>query len=89
MVHRERVSDTVYSFQSETYAQVMAGAVVGPDWVVVIDTLSMPSETLAIRDFFEQELKMPIRYVINTHYHADHCWGNYFFPGATVISSSM
>ncbi len=89
MVHRERAADNVYTFQSETYAQVMAGAVVGPDWVVVIDTLAMPEETLAIRDFFEQELKMPIRYVINTHYHADHSWGNYFFPGATIISSSL
>jgi glyoxylase-like metal-dependent hydrolase (beta-lactamase superfamily II) len=24
--------------------------------------------------------------VINTHYHADHAWGNCFFPGATIIS---
>ena len=32
---------------------------------------------------------MPVRYVINTHYHADHAWGNCFFPGATVISHSL
>src|SRR5581483_7191591 len=24
--------------------------------------------------------------VINTHYHADHAWGNCFFPGATVVA---
>jgi len=24
--------------------------------------------------------------VINTHYHADHSWGNCFFPGTTVIA---
>ena len=89
MVQRERVADNVYSFQSELYAQVTAGAVIGPNWGVVIDTLPLPEETLAIRDFIEQELGVPVRYIINTHYHADHTWGNYFFPGATVIAHTL
>jgi glyoxylase-like metal-dependent hydrolase (beta-lactamase superfamily II) len=55
----------------------------------VIDTLALPEETLEIRDFIEQELGVPVRYVINTHYHADHAWGNYFFPGSTVISHEL
>jgi glyoxylase-like metal-dependent hydrolase (beta-lactamase superfamily II) len=88
-VQRERVADNVYSFQSDAYAQVTAGAVIGPNWAVVIDTLPLPEETLAIRDFIEQELSVPVRYVINTHYHADHTWGNYFFPGATIIAHSL
>jgi glyoxylase-like metal-dependent hydrolase (beta-lactamase superfamily II) len=53
---------------------------------VVIDTLALPDETLSIREFIEHELNVPVRYVINTHYHADHAWGNCFFPGATVIA---
>lgn len=85
MIQRERIADNVYSFQSEIYAQVTAGAVIGPNWAVVIDTLALPEETLAIRDFIEQELSVPVRYVIDTHSHADHAWGNCFFPGATVI----
>ena len=72
MIQRERVADNVYSFQSDIYAQVTAGAVIGPNWAVVIDTLSMPEETLAIRDFIEQELNIPVRYVVDTHSHADH-----------------
>lgn len=89
MIQRERIADNVFSFQSEVYAQVTSGAVIGPNWAVVIDTLAMPEESLAIRDFIEQELSVPIRYVIDTHSHADHAWGNYYFPGATVIGHTL
>jgi glyoxylase-like metal-dependent hydrolase (beta-lactamase superfamily II) len=85
-MHRERVSENVFWFQSEVYAQVTAGVVVGPQWAVVIDTLALPDETLTIREFIEHELSVPVRYVVNTHYHADHSWGNCFFPGATVVA---
>ena len=84
-MHRERVSENVFWFQSEIYAQVTAGVIVGPQWAVVIDTLALPEETLGMREFIEHELGVQVRYVINTHYHADHTWGNCFFPGATVI----
>jgi glyoxylase-like metal-dependent hydrolase (beta-lactamase superfamily II) len=89
MIQRERVADNVYSFQSDYYAQVTAGAVVGSDWAVAIDTLALPEETLAMRDFIEDELDVPVRYVINTHYHADHSWGTCYFPGALVISHTI
>jgi len=85
-MHRERVSENVFWFQSEVYAQVTAGVVVGPQWAVVIDTLALPDETLTIREFIEHELNVPVRYVVNTHYHADHSWGNCFFPDATVVA---
>ena len=88
-MHRERVSENVFWFQSEVYAQVTAGVVAGPQWAVVIDTLALPEETLAIREFIEHELNTPVRYIINTHYHADHTWGNCFFPGATIVSSAL
>lgn len=85
-MHRERVSENVFWFQSEIYAQVTAGVVAGPQWAVVIDTLALPDETVGMREFIEHELGVPVRYVINTHHHADHAWGNCFFPGATVIA---
>ena len=85
-MHRERVSENVYWFQSDIYAQVTAGVIVGPQWAVVIDTLALPDETLGMREFIEHELGVPVRYVINTHYHADHSWGNCFFSGATIIA---
>ena len=88
-MQRERVSENVYWFQSEIYAQVTAGVIAGPQWAVVIDTLALPEETLAIREFVEEDLSIPVRYIIDTHHHADHCWGNCFFPGATVIGHTL
>jgi glyoxylase-like metal-dependent hydrolase (beta-lactamase superfamily II) len=88
-MQRERISENVYWFQSEVYAQVTAGAVTGPQWAVVIDTLAIPEETLAMRSFIEEELNVPVRYIINTHYHADHSWGNCFFPGATILAHRL
>lgn len=87
-MQRERVSENVYWFQSEIYAQVTAGAVVGPQWAVLIDTL-MPQETLQIRNYLENELMVPVRYIIDTHHHADHSWGNCFFPNATIIGHDL
>lgn len=88
-MQRERISDNVYWFQSEVYAQVTAGAITGPQWAVLIDTLALPEETLALRSYIEEELTVPVRYIINTHYHADHSWGNCFFPGATILAHSQ
>jgi glyoxylase-like metal-dependent hydrolase (beta-lactamase superfamily II) len=82
---RERVSDDIYVFTSELYAQVTAGAVIGLEGAVLIDTLAFPAETLEIKDFIENQLGSRVRYVINTHYHADHANGTCLFPGAEVI----
>ena len=83
---RERIAIYLYVFPSEIYAQVTAGAIIGPDWAILVDTLVVPDETLEMRTFIEENLGVQVRYIINTIYHADHTFGNFFFPGATIIS---
>jgi len=83
---RERVSEDIYVFTSELYAQVTAGAVVSPEGAIIIDTLPFPSETLDLLDFVQHKLNVPIRYVVNTHYHADHTYGTCFLKGAEVVA---
>jgi cyclase len=85
-MQRERVADDIYVFTSELYAQVTAGAVVTPEGSILIDTLVFPEEARAIRYFLETRLNSPVRYVINTHYHADHTYGTCFFEPAQVVS---
>ena len=85
-MQRERVADDIYVFTSELYAQVTAGAVVTSEGAILIDTLVFPEEARAIRYFLEERLNCPVRYVINTHYHADHTYGTCFFEHAQVVA---
>ncbi|MDE3088669.1 MAG: MBL fold metallo-hydrolase [Chloroflexota bacterium] len=85
-MRKERVTENVYVFTSETYAQVTAGAIVTSEGTIVIDTLPFPRETREMIDFLRGESRRGIRYVIDTHHHADHVYGNYLFEEADIIS---
>jgi cyclase len=88
-MRRERVADDIYVFTSELYAQVTAGIVVTPQGAVLIDSMVFPEEARAIRRFVEDRLSSRVRYIINTHYHADHTYGNCFFEGAIVVGHTL
>ncbi len=83
---RERVTEDVYVFISSLYAEVTATVIVTPDGAVIIDTLPFPSETRQVREFALRRCPRGIRYVINTHHHADHIYGSYLFPEAELIA---
>ena len=83
---QERVSDDIYVFTSEMYAQVTAGAIVTPEGAVVIDSLPFPIESHEMAAFINRICRPGVRYVILTHYHADHSYGAYLFPEADVVS---
>ncbi len=85
-MRKERVTENIYVFTSEVYAQVTAGAIVTSEGTVVIDTLPFPNETREMLAFVRAESKRGVRYVINTHHHADHVYGNYLFEEADIIS---
>ena len=86
LMRRERVADDTYVFISERYAQVAMGAILTEDGVVVIDTFPFPSETREVLDFLRTRTDQSVRYVINTHHHADHTYGNYIFEDAGVVA---
>lgn len=64
-----------------------AGVFVGDDGVVVIDTAFTADRGRLLRDAVRELSDLPVRTVLNTHHHGDHVYGNYLFPGATVVSS--
>ena len=62
------------------------GFIVGKDYVVVVDSLATIGLTRKFRDEIRKVTDKPIRYLINTHHHGDHIYGNHVFVGATIIS---
>jgi len=83
---RERVANDIYVFTSDLYAQVTAGAIVTREGAILIDSLPLPVEAREMKIFLEQVCDAGVRYIILTHYHADHTYGAYLFPQADVIA---
>lgn len=89
-----KIADNIYSYvdvkngsPANSFA-ANAGIIVGKDGIVVVDTLVSAKEAQRfIRDIRKVSDK-PIRYVVDTHYHLDHAFGNAEFVklGAVVIS---
>ena len=83
---RERVTEDIYVFISSLYVEATATVVITPEGAVVIDTLPFPQETSQVREFALRRCPQGVRYVVNTHHHADHVYGSYLFPEAELIA---
>lgn len=62
-----------------------AGFVVGEDGVLVVDTFQDPEPAAALLAEIRKITKLPIRFVVNTHYHLDHVNGNDVFAAAGAV----
>lgn len=62
-----------------------AGFIVGSDGVVVVDTFVNPEPARDLLAEIRKITNLPIRFVINTHYHLDHVAGNGVFAEAGAV----
>jgi glyoxylase-like metal-dependent hydrolase (beta-lactamase superfamily II) len=62
-----------------------AGFVIGDDGVLVVDALFTPDAARALIAEIRRLTPKPIRYVVNTHYHADHSGGDQVLRDAGAI----
>ena len=78
------VAEGVYAAIAKPAAKVNCnGAVIVlDDGVMVIDTYSKPSAARALLEQIKTVTAKPVKYVVDTHFHWDHYYGNEVFLGA-------
>ena len=89
-----KIADNVSSYIGQKDASpthsfaANAGIVIGRDGILVIDTLISAKEAQRFLADIRKVSDKPIKFVVNTHTHLDHAFGNCVFAklGATVIS---
>jgi cyclase len=89
-----KTRDGIYLFTTSSYGDVgMCGnsvAIVTGDCVIVFDSGAVPDTAAAILRGIREITPLPVRYLVNSHWHWDHWGGNQVFksafPGISVIS---
>lgn len=62
-----------------------AGFIVGSTGVLVVDTFEDPGAARALLAAIRKRTALPVRYVVDTHYHLDHVAGNGVFRDAGAV----
>jgi glyoxylase-like metal-dependent hydrolase (beta-lactamase superfamily II) len=78
------VADGVYAAIAKPATKVNCnGAVILlDDGVMVVDTFSKPSAARALMEQIKSVTPKPVKYVVDTHFHWDHYYGNEVYLGA-------
>lgn len=86
-----QLADGVYAaiHQERGWAVSNAGLVDLGGETLVFDTFMTPAAAQELRQVAEELMQQPVTYVVNSHYHNDHIWGNQVFKGATFISTTQ
>jgi cyclase len=79
------VAPRVFAFVQEG-GMTNAGFIVGDEGVLVIDALMTPSLATRLLSEIRRVSRAPVRFLVNTHYHGDHTFGNQYFLPAPIIA---
>jgi glyoxylase-like metal-dependent hydrolase (beta-lactamase superfamily II) len=81
-----KLAEGVYGFIGKEGA-TNSGFVVTKEGVIVIDTQGPKDLAILLKKKIQEVTDKPVIYVVNTHYHGDHTFGNQYFREAKEIIS--
>ena len=86
----KKVGDGVYAAVGSDSGKAgsNAGFIIGNNGVVVVDTFEGIAPAQDLLAEIQKLTRLPVRFVVNTHYHLDHTGGNAVFQkaGATILA---
>ncbi len=65
------------------------GVVIGEEAILLIDSRASHHQADELRDELRVLTSLPVGWVVNTHFHWDHTWGNARFPEADLWGHDM
>lgn len=82
------LAETAPGVAPASYASSVA--VLGSEGVLLVDTFHGPTAAEWFLDRIAERTDVPVRWVVNTHHHGDHVWGNAAvlerFPDAEILA---
>ncbi|HEV7782744.1 MAG TPA: MBL fold metallo-hydrolase [Chitinophagaceae bacterium] len=86
-----KVTDSIYVFKPKIdWLHGNGVAIIGSDGVFFIDTYIQTNYAEEAIQRLKQITRLPVKYVLNTHWHNDHVIGNYIFkkkfPACSIIA---
>ncbi len=79
------LADGVFVYEVPGPIIVNSAIIVGDDGVAVVDTGTVETDARLILEAVASVTDQPLRYVINTHHHGDHTFGNWWMLPAVVV----
>jgi glyoxylase-like metal-dependent hydrolase (beta-lactamase superfamily II) len=84
-----KLTDGVYAFlQPPLVWYSSVGVIVGDRDVIMVDSLTNAAMTEGLQSEIRRVTDKPVRFLVNTHSHADHVYTNHLFLEAMTIASS-
>jgi cyclase len=84
----EEVSDGIFAYLQPDGSWWVnnTGFLLTAGGVISVDASSTERRTRAYLDAIAGVTDLAVRTLVNTHHHGDHTYGNYLFPGATIVA---